>query len=493
MVAARPRGRQRAAALLALALPLAGCGDAPPPHTLRMGIAQEVLTLDPRRASDAASARVARLIYQRLVEIGPDYRPQPALADWTQESPTRYRFVLRGGARFHDGAPLTAADVAATYRSLLAPGGGYALRGELGALHAVRAEDARTVVFDLAAPDAFFPGRLTLGILPAHIAQGRFEPVGSGPLRVVANAPGRLTLKRADGLRVVLRPVPDPLSRALMLRRGALDLAQNDFPPELIAYLAAQRDLRVIRAAGTNFHYLGVSCAHPVAGRPALREALALALDRPALIRALLGGAARPAGSVLPPGHYARAEPPPWPHDPARARALLRAAGLEGARLTLKTSTDPQRVRIASAIAAQLEAVGLRIRLRPLEWGTFYADVQDGRFELYTLAWVGVTQPDILRSLYHSAMAPPAGLNRGRCGSAALDARIERAFAAPLPAPPALRAVQVHVHRELPAVPLWTEDHVAVLGARVAGYDVRPDGAFDALTRVRLRHAAHPR
>ena len=119
------------------------------------------------------------------------------------------------------------------------------------------------------------------------------------------------------------------------------------------------------------------------------------------------------------------------------------------------------------------------------------ADIQAGRFQLYTLAWVGVTQPDILRSLYHSAAVPPAGLNRGHCGDATLDAAIEAAFAG-LPDAGALRAVQARVHADLPAIPLWNEDHVAVLGPRVAGYDLRPDGAWDALAHVTVRHADHP-
>lgn len=457
-----------------------------------MGIAQEVLSLDPRRASDAASARVARLVYQRLVEIGPDFRPRPGLADWQVISPTHYRFTLRGAPRFHNGTALTAHDVAASYAALLAPGGAYALRSELGAVRTVHAVDARHVDFELTAPDPFLPGRLTLGILPAQVAGGVFEPVGSGPLRVVSHQPARLVLARADGLRVELRTVPDPLTRALMLRQGALDLAQNDFPPELLRHLATQPGLRVVRAPGTGFHYLGLSCTDPVAGRAELRTALALGLDRPAIIHALLGDGARPAETVLPPGHWAaHADLQPWPHDPVRARALLARAGLAGAALTLKTSTDPQRVRIATAVAAQLAAIGLRVTLRPLEWGTFYADIQAGRFQLYTLAWVGVTQPDILRSLYHRAAVPPAGLNRGRCGDAALDDLIDTAFAG-APAPAALRAVQARAHAALPALPLWTEDQVAVLGPRVAGYDLRSDGAWDALAHITVRDARNP-
>ena len=105
--------------LLTLPLVLGACGD-PPGDALRMGLASPPVNLDPRFATDAASARVNRLLYRRLVEFDPRGLPLPSLADWEQIGATRYRFILGDeGREFSDGSRLDAEDVAATYRFIL--------------------------------------------------------------------------------------------------------------------------------------------------------------------------------------------------------------------------------------------------------------------------------------------------------------------------------------------------------------------------------------
>ena len=505
MMAARQPGRQRGTRpLIALfgACVLAACARQETPQTtLRVGLAQPVLDVDPRRAADAASARIGRLLYSRLVELDAAYRPRPAAADWRQLDHLHWRFTLRSPRpRFADGAPLTAADVAATYGAVLDAGAASPLRGELGSLAAVVAVDDGTVDFTLSAADPLFPARLTQGLLPARCA----SPVpagdrpchydGSGPLALESVAADRLVLKRRrDGLPVEFLLVPDPTTRVLKLLRGELDLLQNDLPPELVAYLERQPGVRVLRAPGSSYHYLGFNLADPLTGDLRLRRAVAHGIDRKALIRHLLGGAARPAGSVLPPGHYVAAELPEYRHDPDLARRLLAEAGIENPRLTYRTSTDPLRVRIATALQAQLAAVGIRVRVQSTEWGSFFDAVRGGRFQMYSLAWVGVTQPDVLRQLFHSASVPPAGANRGRFADPTVDALLDAATGAVPPRQTALyQDAQRRIHAKLPYVPLWYEDNVAAVRAGVRGYALRPDGAWDALDRTDPPDARHP-
>ncbi len=495
MITAGRRVRQRGPIAL-LCLLLVGCGPqvAPERPPLRVGLAQPVLDIDPRRAADAASARLARLIYTRLVDLDADYRPRPAAADWQQLDARRYRFTLREPRpRFTDGAPLTAADVVATYRAVLGAGSNPAvaspLRSELGPLLAVDEAESGQVDFTLSGPDPLFPGRLTLGILPARCAAPgapAWPPChydGSGPFAVREVSADRIRLqRRRDGLAVEFQVVPDPTVRVLKLLRGELDLLQNDLPAELLRYLDGRRQVQVLRAPGGSYHYLGFNLADPVTGDLRLRQAVAHAIDRTAIIRHLLGGAARLAGSVLPPGHYAAAGLPQHEHDPALARRLLAQAGFDHPRLTYKTSTDPLRLRIATAIQAQLAAVGIGVRVQSNEWGSFFGDIRAGRFQLYSLAWVGVTQPDVLRQLFHSASLPPAGANRGRFISAPVDALLDAAAQAQGDRQTALyRRAQLAIHADLPYVPLWYEDNVAVARAGLRGYALRPDGAWDAL------------
>ncbi|WP_372718204.1 ABC transporter substrate-binding protein [Immundisolibacter sp.] len=499
MMAVGRLGRQRGVGMLAGLLWLAGCGQAQYPATpvLRMGLAQPVLDLDPRRGGDAASARVARLLYSRLIDLDATYQPRPAAADWQQLDTLHYRLTLRQPVpRFGDGSRLVAADVVATYRAVLDPAAASPLRAELGPLASVHATADGQIDFTLSQPDALFPGRLTLGILPARCA-GSVSATppchydGSGPFALETLTADRVRLRRrSDDLGLEFQVVPDPTVRVLKLLRGELDLLQNDLPPELLRELGRRPGVQVVRAAGSSYHYLGFNLADPVTGDLRVRQAVAHAIDREALVRYLLAGAAVPAGSVLPPGHYAAARLLPYEYDPALARRLLAEAGLNSPRLVYKTSTDPVRIRIATALQAQLAAAGIRVQVQSHEWGSFFGDVRAGRFQLYSLAWVGIRQPDALRHIFHSGSLPPGGANRGRFANPAVDALLDAAARTSGERQAALyRQAQITVHEALPYVPLWYEDNVYVARAGVRGYMLRPDGAYDALEFTEPPHA----
>jgi peptide/nickel transport system substrate-binding protein len=481
---------------LLLLLVLSGC-EQPTPDGIRFGLATLPLTLDPRFASDAAAERIGRLLFARLTDHDDAGRAVPALADWHQSDATRYVFTLRAGrAPFSDGRPLTSQDVVATYRAILDPRTGSPHRESLRAIAGVQALDDERVEFLLETPDPLLPGRLNLGILPARQAartQRLTGPMGSGPFALLAmDGEGIRLRRRRDDLAVQFVPVGDPTVRALKLVRGELDLVQNDLPPEIVSWLEDRTDTRVLRRAGDTFAYLGFNLADPHSGQLPVRRAIAHAIDRQALIDHLFRGAASPAESILPPEHWAgHAGLAPLAHDPAAARHLLGAAGYSAERplrLTYKTSADPFRLRLAAAIQAQLAEAGIQVRIQSYDWGTFFGDIKAGRFQLYSLAWVGVKEPDILRHVFHSRSLPPAGANRGRYVSAAVDAELASARQAATPAAmaAAYRAVQDVVHRDLVYVPLWYESHVAVLGPRITGYSLRRDGAYDALAGVEL-------
>jgi peptide/nickel transport system substrate-binding protein len=478
----------------------------PPDSAIRFGLASAPASLDPRYATDATSERINRLLYRRLVDFDAAARPVPALARWEQRGPTRWRFYLRRPrAPFHDGTPLTAADVAATYRSMLAPGSLSPQAGTLRVIRSIRVIDDDTLDFELEHPDALFPGYLAIGIVPAHASAGghplQREPVGSGPFRFTAwPDPGRLILTRiADGQRFEFLRVPDPTVRTLKLLRGELDLLQNDLPAELVDYLGRQPGIRLLRAHGNNFAYLGFNLQDPAMSDLRVRQAIAHAIDRAAIVKYVLGGAARTAAALLPPEHWAGNPALQAPdYDPAAARRLLQAAGYDRRhplQLDYKTSTDPVRVRIATILQQQLAQVGIRMKLNSYDWGTFFGDIKAGHFQLYSLMWVGIKTPDIFRYAFYSHSLPPGGANRGHYADAASDRLIEQAGQADsLQDQAALyRRLQARLLEQLPCVPLWYEDHVAVLRASVTGYRLSADGNFDGLLRVhRVAAVAHP-
>ena len=476
---------------------LAGACTQPPDQVIRFGLSAAPANLDPRYATDATSARINRLLYRRLVDFDGSVRPQASLAHWQQISLKHYRFHLAAGrANFHDGTVLTAHDVAATYRSILDPASASPHAGTLRLISDIRVVDNDTLDFLLERADPLFPGYLVIGILPAAAitAEHPFHkhPLGSGPFSLHDwPEPGRLQLtRRTDKQRIEFLRIADPTVRVLKLLRGEIDLLQNDLPAELLNYLERQPDIRVVRGPGSNYAYLGFNLADPLTGDIRVRQAIAHAIDRDAIVEHVLGGAARPAAALLPPEHWAgnqQLEPPDF--DPERARDLLQQAGYSRdhpLQINYKTSTDPVRVRIATIIQQQLAEVGIDIDLRSYDWGTFFGDIKAGNFQLYSLMWVGIKTPDIFRYAFHSDSLPPEGANRGRFSDRDTDRLITVAEQGTTLATQATawHLLQARLLEQLPYVPLWYEDHVFAARSGIDGYALSSDGNFDALQNI---------
>jgi peptide/nickel transport system substrate-binding protein len=124
--------------------------------------------------------------------------------------------------------------------------------------------------------------------------------------------------------------------------------------------------------------------------------------------------------------------------------------------------------------------------VRSYEWGTFYADVKKGNFHLYSLAWVGVVDPDVYYNLFHSASVPPDGNNRGRYRNPEIDALLERGRRE-MNLDERRRIygeVQRIVARDLPYIPLWWWRNVAVMQPTLRGFELYPDGNLISLRKV---------
>ena len=150
------------------------------------------------------------------------------------------------------------------------------------------------------------------------------------------------------------------------------------------------------------------------------------------------------------------------------------------------------RRRIAEAIAANLADVGIAVSIESWEWGTFFADIGRGNYDLYSLAWIGIRDPDLLRTVFHSAMAPPAGNNRGFFANARIDRLAERGREETDPA--RRRAIYARLQRaaarQLPYIPLWWPRNVVVASTRLQGFEPSPDGDLRGLLRASLREEA---
>ncbi|MCG8035634.1 MAG: ABC transporter substrate-binding protein, partial [Candidatus Thiodiazotropha taylori] len=243
---------------------------------------------------------------------------------------------------------------------------------------------------------------------------------------------------------------------------------------------------------GSNYTYIGFNLQDPLTGKLQIRRAIAHAIDRQAIIHWVMQGAARQAGSLFPPEHWASDQLAPYEYNPDKARALLAELGYSDKnplRLTYKTSSDPFRIRLATVIQSQLKAVGIDIDLRSYDWGTFFGDIKQGNFQLYSLSWVGIRTPDIYRDIFASDSLPPSGANRGRYASRTVDQLLKRAEqTSSLSAQAELyHQVAAELHRDLPYIPLWYEDQLSAQGRRIEGYKLMSDGNYDGLAQVKLK------
>lgn len=494
-----------------------GCGGATgaaDDGALVVVLPQDVEQLDPRLVADAYGLKVSRLLFASLVTIDPrTLEVIPDLAESVDaESATRFRVTLRRGLRFSDGSTLDAADVLATFRSVVAPDIGSRYATSYRRIARMQAPDSRTVIFELTEPNATFLTDLEIPILRAEDehhrlgALGTAPPVGAGPYRLVSREPGRIEvaanphwyLGAPHFPRVRFVVVRDDNTRALRLLGGGGDLALNCVPPLLVPLLASDPRFRVRSTPGIGTTYLGFNLTAPALGDVRVRHAIAYAIDRSLLVQAKFQGRARLARGWIPPGHWAyEADVPTYDFDPARARALLDEAGLRDPdgdgpeprlRLALRTSTDRMRQSIARAIGAMLGDVGIEVDVRPSEVATLIADLNRGRFELATMQVPEVFEPHVLSWFFGSDKIPGAGregANRWRYHNPELDRLFAAGIATTVRAE--RRAIYVDAQRilatDLPVVPLWHEDVVAITSRRAAAFDVPRDGRYGTLAR----------
>jgi len=467
-------------------------------HAIRFGLESAPVTLDPRFSTDATSYRITRLIYRSLVDFDDNFQFIPDLAIWEMLDPKQYRFTLRNtGRKFHHGERLTADDVKATYDYVLENKNASPHRGSIEVIESIAVIDEDTFDFILKRPDPLFPGRLVIGILPASLIASDHpfnrQPIGSGPVEL-QDWPndGDLLLKRqSDNQLINFITVKDPTVRILKLLRDELDIIQGDIPREMLSWLEKQDKSHIEKARGNTFTYMGFNMADPVTSHLPVRQAIAHAINRAEIIEHVMGNTARLAGAMLPPEHWSgNTELSGVAFDPEEAKRLLKLAGFDEnhpLEIVYKTSNNPFRVRLATIIQYQLKQVGIQVEVRSYDWGTFYGDIKAGRFQMYSLSWVGLKIPDIFRYVFHSTSLPPNGANRGRFKDAIADAMIEAAESKQDLTEQAklYQDLQAYLHEQLPYIPLWYEDNILVTAKDISGYALASDGNYDGLLTVK--------
>jgi peptide/nickel transport system substrate-binding protein len=487
-----------------------------PKDTLVVIVDDDAVELDPRFTQKSLESKVAKLLCAGLTTVdSASMLPRPLLAaSITAEDDRTWLVTIRSDARFGDGTPVTARDVAYTFQSTMDPAVGSRYRSAFTErFAAIEVVDDRTVRFRLREPLATFLTDLDYGIVSASAAAypGQRFPhgrvVGAGPYIVRGGRIGEIDLERnphyLDGVaptpKIIVRTIRDTNTRLLVMVGGSGDFMQNVVRLDIVDRVARGR-LKTETGPSAILTYVLVNNADPALGNARVRQAIALAIDREKIVRHKLGGHAIIATGLLPPGHWAyTGEVTKWGYDPARARQLLDEAGYPdpdgpgGAprlRLTYKTTTDGMRVAIARAIAQQLGEVGIEVEVRSFEFGVLLADLKKRSFQLSGMQTTEIIEPDMYWPYFHSERIPtpaaPDGLNRSSYRSAEADRlialgrrTIDREARGAI-----YRDLQRLMAEELPIVPLWHEDNIAILHRDVAGYVTVPHARITGLARA---------
>lgn len=486
------------------------CGGTyrPPKDELVVLIESPPRTSDPRFAVDAYDFKLGKLQFAALVAVEDEtLLPKLDLAEsYERVGCCTARFVLRDNAKFSDGSPVTAQDVAATIASMRDPATGSRLRQRFLNMgyKETRVIDARTIEVEVDGPHATLQFDFDFGIL-----KGGDQLIGAGPYvlqkqtgesyyfvkNVYYYGPAPRTPK------LTIRTIRDDNSRLLALVGGSADISQNTGSQLLLDAIAANPQLKVETGHSAVLTYLGLNCEDPILKDPRVREAIALAIDRPQIIQQKLRGRAVIASSFLPTFHWAYDTTlPVRPFDVARAKQLLDEAGLRDPdgdgplpRMTLlyRTSSVRWRVALATVIAQMLGDVGIAVDLRVNEFATFFADVKKGNYQIFSMQIPEIVEPDLYDNFFASNRIPThdkpdAGGNRMRYRNPALDKLLAagRTTLDPLDRKQIYAEVQKILARDLPMIPLWHEDNFAIVRREVTGYAPIPTAQFSPLVRA---------
>ncbi len=482
-------------------------------NTLTLALDTDPTNIDPRFGTDVNSARVYQIVCNGLIQKDAKSNLVPDLAErWENPDAKTYIFYLKHGVKFHDGSEFTAEDVKFTFESILDPEMNSPKAAPYQQLESIEVLDPYTIKFTLNEVFSPFLIEMVQPILSKKATEAQKDKkfteqlIGTGPFKLVEwkhdeNIEFEANPDYFEGApkieHVVFKIIPDDTVRFLELKRGDIDFVQNALQPDMVPVAKETKGLKVMTQESVVIYYLGFNLEDPILSDARVRQAMAYAIDRQLIIDYLLEGQASLATGLLSPSNWAY-EPnvKTYPYDLEQAKALLDEAGYPDPdgdgpepRFTIvyKTSTNSLRIRIGEVLQDQFKQVGIEVsEIQAFEWAKFYQDVVDGNFQIYALSWVGITEPDIFHSIFHSSMTPPDGRNRGRYVNARIDELTEQGrLEITVDGRKAIYSeVQKILADELPYIFLWYPHNIVVMNEKLQGFTLYPDGDFASLQNM---------
>ncbi|KLK94202.1 ABC transporter substrate-binding protein [Microvirga vignae] len=433
-------------------------------------------------------------IYEGLTAIDRDLKIIPSLAEsWTISADGKtYTFKLRSGVRFHDGSALEAADVVASVKRLLSKDIASPLASRLSAVESANATDAQTVELKLKEPSAALLSSLaTIAIVPRSMETNKDAlqktPVGTGPFKFQEWQPNGYILltknevywekglPKLSGLKFNI--VPESATRQVGLTNGQYALLPN-IDAATALQLKGKPNVKLAETMDLAYTLVGMNVSKPPFDNPKVREAVNYAINRKEIVEAALFGAGVPGGPLSPAlkswaldvkefGCYA--------HDPAKAQALLKEAGVTTpVAVSMKVLPRQDIKDVAQVVQEQLNKVGFKVELINQEQGQFIQDWRNSNFDMFASINAGQPDPD---EYFYRTFRTGGSTNVFKYSDAEIDSLLDKArtLSDQAERKTAYDQVQKKLACSGPVAHLTYGTLFSAMNDKLKGYDVMPN------------------
>lgn len=490
-----------------------------------IALSDNMRTIDPigSPSVDAASERVRVLMFNSLVKKNENFDYVGELASDIKRSDdgTAFTFTLRDGVKFHDGRALTSADVKYTldlvFSSNFAKSASFYEAGaeKKSYIKSVEAPDARTIVVTLTKPwTGLLSNLIPVSIIPKDSYESqKTHPLGSGPFKFKTydNSQQIVDLEvnpeywegAAHIPHVRVRVFADTNQLQAELRSGRVDLAPlpTSLSPDAVKQLGSDPNLQVLQFTGSNVNLLTFNVSQPPLNDVRVRQAIAHAVDREALIRDLLLGQGKIAHSILPEESWAYVSGTVYNFDPAKAKQLLdevaRDPDADGPQMRFSkqvvfkvSGSSAAAKNYAGVIQNYLKNVGIPVSIETAELNTLFDELRRGNFQISYGQWVGGNQdPIFFKDLFATSEIPTetrASRNRSRYSNAELDKLLDEAVNTfdRERAKQLYAQIQQIVSRDAPILPLWYQANMVIAKKSVKNIKVDASGDWGFVRNV---------
>ncbi|ANG84421.1 ABC transporter substrate-binding protein [Microbacterium aurantiacum] len=491
------------AASLVAALTLAGCSagesvdidgaDSVDGDVLIAAIGGEPDQLDPQRTSSYFAFEVLENVFDTLVAPDENLEMQPALAEsWeVSDDQLTWTFDLRDGVTFHDGSEFTSEDVVYSYRRIIDEQ--LANAWKFAAITDIAAPDDDTVVITVAQPTPNLLSNLGGFKGMAIVQQENVEsgdittaPIGTGPFSVTGYSSGdRITLAANSdywggapelaGLEY--RFISEPATALAALRAG--DIHWTDVvPPQQVSELESDDTVQLGLTPSSDYWYLALNEAREPWSDVRVRQALAYAIDRDAIVQAVSYGTAALNQLAIPEQSVWYTEYDEYSTDLDTAQALLDEAGFTGGTLDLLATSDyPETVTAAQIIASNLEPLGIDVEIRQPDFSTWLDEQNTGNFDMLMMGWLGNIDPD---DFYYAQHHTDGASNAQKYSNAEVDALLDagRIETDPEARKELYAEAATIIADEVSYIYLYNPSVIQVWSPDVTGYTTRADRAI---------------